>query len=227
MSRYPRPVLANVPLHIIQRGNNRNPCFFSRSDYQVYLTMLAESASEHGCGVHAYVLMTNHVHILVSPTKSTSPANMMKGLGERYVQYVNRRYGRSGTLWQGRFRSCLVDNEQYFLVCQRYIELNPVRAKIVSHPIDYEWSSYRTNAHGERGKVITPHLLYISLAGNEMDRQASYRALFQEAIPDSMLEQVRHATNRNTAFGSRRFMDETGVVLARTFDRQHAGRRPA
>ena len=225
MSRLPRPVLKNIPLHIIQRGNNRNACFFAPADYQVYLAMLADSADEHGCSIHAYVLMTNHLHILASPSETTSPARMMKSVGERYVQYVNRRYKRSGTLWQGRYRSCLVDDEQYFLVCQRYIELNPVRATMVSHPVDYDWSSYRANAYGVRDGIITPHSIYVGLAAAEMERQASYRALFQEAIPEALLEQVRHATNRNAAFGSSSFVDDMGVVLGRDLACQPAGRR--
>jgi putative transposase len=225
MSRLPRPVLKNVPLHIIQRGNNRNPCFFARADYQVYLAMLGESAAEHGCSVHAYALMPNHVHILASPAETSSPARMMKNVGERYVKYVNRRYNRFGTLWQGRYRSCLVDDEQYFLVCQRYIELNPVRAAMVSQPIDYDWSSFRANAYGVHDSIITPHIIYVRLGTVEMERQASYRALFQEAIPETLLDQVRHATNRNAAFGSPSFVDDMGVALGRDLDCQPAGRR--
>ena len=225
MSRYPRPVLEGVPLHIIQRGNNRNPCFFSTSDYQVYLSLLAQSASAAGCRIHAYVLMTNHVHILASPEAVTSPSKLMKSLGERYTQYANRRYGRNGTLWQGRFRSCLVDNENYFLVCQRYIELNPVRAGMVSHPANYEWSSYRANAHGHPGTIVQRHDIYNGLGNDDIERQASYRALFDEAIPDALLEQVRHATNRNSAFGTKSFVDRTGVALGRELIRGRAGRR--
>jgi putative transposase len=226
MSRLPRLVLGNVPLHIVQRGNNRNPCFFSRSDFQVYLSILAESAEAHGCAVHAYALMTNHVHILASPVTASAPGRMMKGLGERYVLYVNRRYGRFGTLWQGRYRSCIVDSDRYFMVCQRYIELNPVRAGLVAHPEDYEWSSYRANAHGAVNAVITPHLLFSGLASDEAERRSSYRAMFHEAISESELAQVRDATNRDAAFGSRNFVDEMGAKFGRHIDRQRAGRRP-
>jgi putative transposase len=226
MSRHPRPVFKNVPLHIVQRGNNRNPCFFSPLDYHVYLAMLAQSAAEFGCSVHAYVLMTNHVHILASPSEVTSPALMMKGLGERYVPYANRRYGRYGTLWQGRYQSCLVDSEQYFLVCQRYIELNPVRAGLVSDPADYEWSSYKANAHGTTNKLVTPHPVYTGLGTEICQRQSNYRALFQDAIPELLLEQVRHATNRNGAFGSPQFVDEIGSVLGRKLNRQYIRRKP-
>jgi len=225
MSRQPRPVLENVPLHIIQRGNNRNPCFFAPADYQIYLALLAEAASAHGCSVHAYVLMTNHIHVLATPAETTSPARMMKSVGERYVQYVNRRYKRHGTLWQGRFHSCLVDSDQYFLVCQRYIELNPVRAAMTAHPADYDWSSYRANAHGVRDRVITPHIIYTGIAAAETERQASYRALFQEVIPETMLKQVRHATSRDAAFGSSSFVDDMGVALGRDLTCRPPGRR--
>ena len=170
--------------------------------------------------------MTNHVHILASPDATKSPAQMMKSLGERYAQYANRRYGRSGTLWQGRYRSCLVDNEHYFLVCQRYIELNPVRADMVTHPADYEWSSYRANAYGHQGRLVTAHSIYDGLGNDENERQASYRALFQEAIPETLLEQVRHATNGNAAFGTSKFVGEMGGFLGRDLTHQRPGRRP-
>ncbi len=226
MSRHPRAVLENVPLHIIQRGNNRSQVFFATSDYQVYLALLAESARPAGCRVHAYVLMTNHVHILASPDAVESPAAMMKSLGERYAQYANRRYGRSGTLWQGRYRSCLVDNESYFLTCQRYIELNPVRANMVSDPADYAWSSYRANALGQDRAGLTAHSIYQGLGKDEVERQANYLALFREAIPESLLEQVRHATNGNAAFGGNMFIEEMGAALVRDLTPQRPGRRP-
>ncbi len=225
MSNHPRLVLKNVPLHIVQRGNNRNPCFFSRTDYLVYLSMLAQAASESGCRVHAYVLMTNHVHILASPDEVTSPAGMMKGLGQRYVKYVNRRYGRNGTLWQGRYRSCLVDNEYYFMVCQRYVELNPVRAGLARDPTEYEWSSYRSNAYGSINRTITPHCIYTGLGGQELERQSNYRALFMEAIPESSLAQVRDATNRNSAFGSMHFLDEIEKTFGRDLTRRNLKRK--
>ncbi|HET6266011.1 MAG TPA: transposase, partial [Usitatibacter sp.] len=123
-----------MPLHVIQRGNNRGDCFFAVRDYTAYLGMLQELAAEHGCAVHAYVLMTNHVHLLLTPQRADSAALLMKNLGQRYVQLVNRRHGRSGSLWEGRFRSCIVDSDQYLLRCYRYIEMNPVRASMVGDP---------------------------------------------------------------------------------------------
>jgi putative transposase len=137
MPRRPRLALPNIPLHIIQRGNNRQACFFANEDYRIYLESLRESAAKTDCRIHAYVLMTNHVHLLLSAECADAPGALMKALGQRYVQYVNRTYRRSGTLWEGRFRSCLTQQETYLLACQRYIELNPVRAGMVTHPAEY------------------------------------------------------------------------------------------
>ena len=140
MPRRARLTLPNIPLHLIQRGNNRQACFFADEDYRFYLDWLAEHAGKTGCQIHAYVLMTNHVHLLLSAETAQAAGALMKALGQRYVQYVNRTYQRSGTLWEGRFRSCLTQDETYLLACQRYIELNPVRAGMVAHPADYRWS---------------------------------------------------------------------------------------
>ncbi|MES2323223.1 MAG: transposase [Pseudomonadota bacterium] len=194
-------------MHIVQRGNNRCQCFFERSDYLVYLDMLQDAAEDGECKIHAYVLMSNHIHLLVSPATATSSARMMKSIGERYVQYFNRRYARFGTLWQGRYRSCLVQDERYFLVCQRYIELNPVRAAIVRKPEDYEWSSYRKNAHGIASKIVTPYIAYETIAATDDARHESYRALVREAIDAEDLNLIRRSTNQNTVFGNAQFTE--------------------
>ena len=178
MPRRPRIIAAGVPLHIIQRGNNRQPCFFVEDDYQLYLDWLTEYAQRAGCLIHAYVLMTNHVHLLLTPTRSASAANLMKQLGQRYVQYINRTYKRSGTLWEGRFRSSIIEQQDYLFICQRYIELNPVRAGMVPHPGEYPWSSYQVNAQGRMSELITPHPLYLDLGHNKQERQDAYRELF-------------------------------------------------
>ena len=164
MLRRPRLMLPNVPLHLIQRGNNRQVCFVADEDFRFYLDWLKEYADKTGCRIHAYVLMTNHVHLLVSSPSANGVGAMMKALGQRYVQYVNRTYQRSGTLWEGRFRSCLTQDEVYLLSCMRYIELNPVRAGMVVHPGEYRWSSYRCNAQGEADPLISPHSIYAALA---------------------------------------------------------------
>ena len=179
MPRRSRVVLSNVPLHLIQRGNNRQVCFVADEDYRYYLDWLSVYTVGTGCRVHAYVLMTNHVHLLVSAARSEAVGKMMKALGQRYVQYINRTYRRSGTLWEGRFRSCLTQTEGYLLSCQRYIELNPVRAGMVAHPAEYRWSSYRANAQGESNRLIVAHEVYRALGQDAASRQAAYRELFR------------------------------------------------
>jgi putative transposase len=202
MPRPRRLVLPSVPLHIIQRGNNRLPCFGCRSDYLVYLDMLRECAYDYGCALHAYVLMTNHVHLLLSPSEQSSPSMLMQRLGQRYVQYFNRRHERTGTLWEGRYRSCLVLDDRYFLACQRYIELNPVRANMVDAPESYPWSSYRINALGESSTLVTPHPVYAGLHPDKSARHAAYRQLFTEALSDHLLDEIRQASNGNRPLGS-------------------------
>ncbi|EDN68639.1 protein of unknown function DUF1568 [Beggiatoa sp. PS] len=157
MSRRSRLKLDGIPIHIIQRGNNRNACFYADEDYQFYLESLDGYCHDEKVKVHAYVLMTNHVHLLVTPTDGNGPSRVMKRLGQRYVQYINRTYRRTGSLWEGRFRSSLVFDTNYFLACHRYIELNPVRANMVSHPAEYQWSSYFAPAPGEFDRVLSPH----------------------------------------------------------------------
>src|SRR5262249_15402437 len=148
MTRLGRYFLPDQPLHVIQRGNNRQAIFFDDDDYAQFRAFLAQAADAHGCAVHAFVLMTNHIHLLVTPSRETSVPRMMQSLGRRYVRKVNDHYQRSGTLWEGRYRAAPIDSEVYFLACSRYIELNPVRARMCATPADHPWSSYRANAHG-------------------------------------------------------------------------------
>ena len=150
MPRKPRMYLPGVPCHIVQRGNNRDVCFYSEQDYQFYLECLKSACKRYRVAVHAYVLMTNHVHLLMQPEDEAGISRVMQSLGRRYVQYINHTYRRSGTLWEGRYKSSLINAEEYLLACYRYIELNPVRANMVSHPADYRWTSYRFNGQGER-----------------------------------------------------------------------------
>ncbi|MCE9568451.1 MAG: transposase [Rhodocyclales bacterium] len=215
MPRRARLALPGVPFHLIQRGNNRQACFLADEDYRFYLDWLAEHAGKTGCHVHAYVLMTNHVHLLVSADRAEAPGALMKALGQRYVQYVNRVYRRSGTLWEGRFRSCPIEEEAYLLACQRYIELNPVRAEMVEHPADYRWSSYRANGQGEDNALIRPHSLYEALGLDAVTRQAAYRELFRYALEPGLIDQIRRATNGNFALGSERFAAAAAATLGR------------
>ena len=224
MPRRARLVLPNIPLHLIQRGNNRQVCFVAEEDYRCYLGWLSEYAGKTGCRIHAYVLMTNHVHLLLSADRSAAPGELMKALGQRYVQYFNHNYQRSGTLWEGRFRSCLTQTEGYLLACQRYIELNPVRAGMVVHPADYRWSSYRANAQGEPDALIQPHLVYLGLGQGMVGAQAAYRELFCNELEPGLVEEIRRASNGNFAQGSARFAEELSLVLARRVTLGKSGR---
>lgn len=220
MPRRPRLVVRDVPLHIIQRGNNKQNCFFTDSDYLVYLDLLRRGANSAECMVHAYVLMSNHVHILITPGDEQGPGSMMKAIGERYVRYLNERYGRTGTLWDGRYRSCLVHDETYLFVCHRYIELNPVRAGMVAHPSLYRWSSHRCNAYGEVDLIITPHKLVTALATDTHARSHAYRQLFAGSEKKQELSQLRDATNSNYACGSIEFHEAMGQLLGRQVARR-------
>ena len=224
MPRRPRITLAGVPLHIIQRGNNRQACFFADEDYKAYLHWLRKYARQHECALHAYVLMTNHVHLLLTSQPSDGAGKLMKRLGQRYVQYVNRSYRRSGTLWEGRFRSCLTQEEDYVLGCYRYIELNPVRANMVAHPAEYCWSNYRSNAQGETSKLLTPHALYTSLEVENKTREAAYRELFRYQLDPGLIDEIRTATNGNYALGSQQFQTQIAAALHRRVAPGKSGR---
>ena len=204
MPRGPRLVLPGVALHLVQRGVNRQPCFFVPRDYADYLRLLAVFAVESGCSVHAYCLMTNHVHLLLTPHQAGACARLMKELNQRYVQRLNKALGRSGTLWQGRFHSSVVATERYALACYRYIELNPVRAGLAAHARDYYWSSYRANAEGEANPIVSPHPTYAALGSSLAGRRSAYRALFKLCLPDSAIEEIRKATRGGYRIGEQR-----------------------
>ena len=224
MPRRARLAIPGIPWHIIQRGNNRSACFYADEDYRRYLDTLRELAPKFGCVVHAYVLMTNHVHLLLTPHQPGSASRLMKHLGQRYVQYINRSYRRSGTLWEGRFRSCLAQSDEYVLTCYRYIELNPVRANMVTQPYDYRWSSYRANAEGDAGPLIQPHEEYLCLGSSAAERQRRYCALFKAHLDPMQIEAIRTATNGNFALGDERFKAEIARMLGRRVERAQAGR---
>jgi len=188
-------ILPGVAVHIIQRGNNRTACFRGDSDYLVYLAHLRQLAEKYECAVHAYCLMTNHVHLLVTPTTAEVCIGLMRDLGQRYAQYFNRQHERSGTLWEGRFRSCIAESARYVLGCYRYIELNPVRARMVDHPIGYLWSSYAANSGMRSDPLVTPHPEYIALANEAQPRHVTYRGLFDERLDSALQQAIRDATN--------------------------------
>jgi putative transposase len=224
MPRRARLVVPGIPWHIIQRGNNRAACFYENSDYQYFLETLAEQAAKHQCCLHAWCLMTNHVHLLLTPAAEHSAALLMKHLGQRYVQYINRTYQRSGTLWEGRFRSCLVQNSGYLLSCYRYIELNPVRAGMVTHPAEYRWTSYRSNGQGEHQNWLTPHPEYLALGNNRGTRLARYRDLFTSPVDPELISEIRSATNGNYALGNDRFKSEIEQMVKRRVTKGKPGR---
>jgi len=226
MARRARYFLADQPLHVIQRGNNRQPIFFAEADYTRYRDWLMTASAEYGCAIHGYVLMTNHVHLLATPRMPESLPRTMQALGRRYVRYVNTIHGRTGTLWEGRYRAAPIDSEAHFLACCRYIELNPVRARMVRHPRDYHWSSYRAHAHGATDPLVSTHDLYRRLGANQTARRAAYRALFRAELDDDFLEALRAATNGGWALGDAHFQRQVADALGRRVTPLPRGRPP-
>jgi putative transposase len=224
MARLPRYFVQGVPLHIIQRGNNRAPIFAVGKDLEFYRHHLGKVAAAHGLAIHAYVLMTNHVHLLATPQSATSAPKAMQALGGRYARHFNWMYGRTGTLWEGRYKAAPVDTEAYLLTCMRYIELNPVRAGLASEPAAYRWSSHGANAHGVADPLVVAHPLYKQLGSTPALRQAAYRELFELELGDRDLVAIRDATNHAWALGSRRFQADTEMASRRRAARMPLGR---
>lgn len=224
MPRHARTIVPDVATHIVQRGNNRSPCFFSDADRHVYLAQLGDLSQRCECDVHAYCLMDNHVHLLVTPKRPDACALLMKNLGQRYVQYVNRTYGRTGCLWEGRFRSCLAQSERYVLACYRYIELNPVRARMVDDPSEYRWSSYHANVEGKSDPLLTPHQEFAALGESESARRRAYRALFDDALSAELLSEIRAATSGGHALGTEAFKFLLAKAKGRPVTPGRAGR---
>lgn len=216
MARPPRLDFPGVPQHVIQRGNNRAACFFNDVDRRFYLKCLAESAARRGCAVHAYVLMTNHVHLLVTPQSTGAVGAMLQDIGRRYVRVINTIHARTGTLWEGRFRSSLVDSETYLLACHRYIELNPVRAGIVDHPLAYSWSSHAHYAGGREDRLITPYPQYAGLGATHAERRESFAALFVVPMAAALIAEIRKAANTDSALGSPAFCAAMEARLGRS-----------
>ena len=209
MPRLGRYFLPDQPLHVIQRGNNREPVFFAPDDYRRYLGWLGEAAVEYGVKLHAYVLMTNHVHLLATPSRAEALSRMMQSLGRRYVRHVNWQHGRTGTLWEGRYRAAPIEAEAHLIACIRYIELNPVRARMVRKPANYAWSSHRVHASldsgGEAGLRLTDHPLYLALGATPAARTRAYLGLFDDALAPEFLAELRAATHGGWALGDARW----------------------
>lgn len=204
MPRTARCVVAGYPLHVVQRGLNRQPCFFEHSDYVAYLRYLAEFSTEFGCAVHAYCLMTNHVHLLLTPRSQNACARLMKKIGQCHVQRINHRLERTGTLWEGRFYSSLVTSDSYALACHRYVDLNPVRAAMVKAPDEYRWSSYSANAGFGSNSILSHHPSYLALHTDREARTRAYRDLCAEQLPDAIAEEIRKATRLGGTVGAER-----------------------
>ncbi|MGB5497232.1 MAG: transposase [Sedimenticolaceae bacterium] len=226
MPRKPRFHLLGLPQHVVQRGNNRQACFFAETDYLCYLDALRTAAEKYGGRIHTYVLMTNHVHLLMTPDRENALSAIMQSVGRRYVRYVNKEYRRSGTLWEGRFKASLIQSEQYLLTCYRYIELNPVRAGMVDDPGEYRWSSYRANAQGAADEVLCLHDEYRRLGPTAGERQAAYRALFRNQLEPGAIMGIRDALNHELVVGASRFKDEVEAMTNRRARMGQPGRPP-
>ena len=225
MARHPRLVFPGVALHINQRGNNRQPCFRQDGDYLTYLGYLRYLAGKYECDVHAYCLMTNHVHLLLTPGEIDAGALLMRDLGRCYVRYFNRRYERTGTLWEGRFKSCAVESERYVLACYRYIELNPVRAGMVAHPSAYPWSSYAANAGFRDEPFVKENEVFRALASDRAARQTAYRALCEESIDPDSLKALRAATSGGYPLVSEAFKSGLELPAGSRIERGKPGPR--
>ena len=212
MPRRPRFCPAGIPAHVIQRGNNRQALFTSDKDIAAYAHWLNEGAAKFKVRVHGWVFMTNHVHLLITPMQDNAVSRLNQYLGRMYVRYFNFAYARSGTLFEGRFKSSLVQQEEYFLNCLRYIELNPVRAGMVTDPGDYRWSSYRVHALGAQVRMWSPHAIYLSLGIHSLARQKAYRRLVSEVLDADVISKIRHCANSGLVLGSEKFRDQVAKM---------------
>jgi putative transposase len=222
MARHPRLDLPGIPQHVVQRGNNRLPCFLDDGDRYRYLRILHEALHDTGCLLHAYVLMDNHVHLLMTPPATGAVASLMQKLGRSYVGQFNARHQRTGTLWEGRYKACLVDSESYVLRCQRYIDLNPLRARISANPAAYPWSSCAAHCGRRMDNLLTPHPAYATLGKNRGTRAAAYLELLRETLADDDLAAIRTYLQQQRALGPGPFRT---MVEVKT--RRFAGVRPA
>jgi putative transposase len=213
MPRKPRFYVPGAPVHAVQRGHNRSAVFFDDLDYLEYLRCLKLAADECGCAVHAYVLMTNHVHLLLTPGRADSVGRLFQSLGRHYVRYVNETYLRHGGLWEGRYKCNVIESRAYLLSCMRYIELNPVRADMVDHPAKYRWSSYAANALEVGNAVLTAHAEYVALGRFSNERQSVYRGLFDVGSDSDELVLLRRALQTGTPLGNEKFKAEIEATL--------------
>jgi putative transposase len=222
MARLPRLDLPHVPQHIVQRGNNRLPCYLDDGDRRCYLNLLSEALLDTDVTLHAYVLMDNHVHLLLTPPEVGAVSRLMQKIGRQYVGRFNARHRRTGTLWEGRYKSCLVDSESYVLHCSRYIDLNPVRARMTDDPTQFAWSSCVSLCGQRDDPLLSPHLAYMRLGSTRAERADAYRTLLSESLSDEDLQAIRAYLQQQRALGRDDFR---AMVEAKT--RRFAGVRPA
>lgn len=216
MARLPRLIVPHQPHHVIQCGHDRQPIFLDEDDYVAFLTWLRDASKLFKVAIHAYVLMPNHVHLLLSPTDQTGLARMMQWIGRCYVPYFNRKYQRDGALWKGRYKATVLDAGRYFMACCRYIELNPVRAGLVDEPSEYPWSSYAHHIGAQRDAIITDHTLYWALGNTPFEREAAYQELVRKGLQDEEIDVLTNATAKGWALGSEPFK----AALEKQFSRR-------
>ena len=224
MARLPRLSVVGYPHHVILRGNNRQDIFRSMADYQRMLDLLFEHSRVYKVDIHSYVLMSNHLHLLLTPQEDQGLSKMMQAVGRSYVQVFNKVHGRTGTLWEGRYRSTLIQTERYLLACMAYIDLNPVRAHIVAQPEQYEWSSYAHYAGGGADRLITPHALYWSLGNTPFAREAAYAELVHAGISADQQGALTDATLSGWALGDEGFLKTLQAQTSRRLGKAKAGR---
>src|SRR5713226_5355391 len=224
MARSPRITIPTFPHHIIQRGNNRQPIFFLEDDYRCFLECLRQAKLKCGCRIYAYVLMTNHFHLLLEPIEVGNLGRFMQSVGRRYDRNVNETYRRSGTLWEGRFKRAAVSRDEYLIACSRYIELNPVRAGLVKHPKEYRWSSYPYRALGILDRLLDDDPWYTGLGTSREERQKKYRDWVESQIEEGEWEQIRQATQRGRLIGRKAFQKEIEAMTGRRLVGEARGR---
>jgi putative transposase len=224
MPRKPRFFLPGIPCHVVQRGNNRSACFYCDEDFAFYMSIVDEALQKYQVQLHAYVLMTNHVHLLMTPASPEGIGKVMQSIGRIYVRTLNTRYSRTGTLWEGRYKASLIESDAYLLCCQRYIELNPVRAKSVTHPGDYPWSSYQQYGNGRKIRCLSPHPLFLALAKTPHKRQQKYRELILQGLRETELHSIRRCLQHNYPLGNQGFLTEVESALEQKIGNVAQGR---
>ena len=215
MPRLPRYAITGLPQHVVQRGHNRQAIFLVDADKKIFRDILIDVSHRHECQVHAYVLMDNHIHLLVTPCRENSISKVMQSLGSSYVRYFNDTYRRSGTLWEGRYKATVLEPVSYLFHLHRYIEFNPVRAGRVRHPREYPWTSWHGNGEGADDPLLTPHPLYEELGGSPQARAQCYRQMFSLPMSKAMLNEIRAATQKEWALGDIAFKKHLEHTLNR------------